>query len=62
MTWKNKNLATDGLPINGFEHFKAKDYLLAHASFSGISGAGGQWAPREEPLYYTVFPKGVIIV
>ncbi|KAJ8551940.1 hypothetical protein K7X08_028383 [Anisodus acutangulus] len=60
-TWNNDELATDALPVHGFEHYKAKDYLLAHAPFSGSSYAGGQWAAGDEPLYYIVSPKDVII-
>ncbi|EYU36117.1 hypothetical protein ABFS82_14G237400 [Erythranthe guttata] len=61
VTWNNDELATDALPINGFEHYKAKDYSLAHAPFSGSSYAGGQWAAGDEPLYYVVSPKDVVI-
>ena len=35
VTWNNDELATDALPINGFEHYKENDYSLAHAPFSG---------------------------
>ena len=35
VTWKNEELTRDALPIYGFEHYKAKDYVLAHAPFSG---------------------------
>ncbi|KAL6320117.1 hypothetical protein AAG906_004626 [Vitis piasezkii] len=41
--WNNDELATDALPVHGFEHYKAKDYSLAHALFSGSNYAGGQW-------------------
>ncbi|XP_009787110.1 vacuolar protein sorting-associated protein 41 homolog [Nicotiana sylvestris] len=61
VTWNNDELATDALPVNGFEHYKAKDYSLAHAPFSGSSYAGGQWAAGDEPLYYIVSPKDVVI-
>ncbi|XP_047319698.1 vacuolar protein sorting-associated protein 41 homolog [Impatiens glandulifera] len=61
VTWNNDELATDALPVNGFEHYKAKDYSLAHAPFSGSSYAGGQWAAGDEPLYYVVSPKDVVI-
>eukprot|EP01018_Ginkgo_biloba_P020522 Gb_33564 [translate_table: standard] len=61
VTWKNEDLATDALSIYGFEHYKAKDYVLAHAPFSGSSSAGGQWAAGDEPLYYIVSPKDVVI-
>ena len=37
VTWNNDELATDALPVHGFEHYKAKDYALAHAPFSGKS-------------------------
>ena len=43
VTWNNDELATDALPVQGFEHYKAKDYSLAHALFSGSNYAGGQW-------------------
>ncbi|KAK9124041.1 hypothetical protein Sjap_013643 [Stephania japonica] len=61
VTWKNEELATDALPVHGFEHYKANDYALAHAPFSGSSYAGGQWAAGDEPLYYIVSPKDVVI-
>lgn len=83
VTWNNDELATDALPVHGFEHYKAKDYSLAHALFSGkvilecldlqkaavmivhfcvgSSYAGGQWAAGDEPLYYIVSPKDVVI-
>lgn len=107
VTWTNDELATDALPVHGFEHYKAKDYSLAHAPFSGTfalhihqhqnqhcqlqtswcqqalhimifnllhssmntfgslsvgsSYAGGQWAAGDEPLYYIVSPKDVVI-
>ena len=43
VTWNNDELATDALPVQGFEHYKANDYSLAHALFSGSNYAGGQW-------------------
>ncbi|KAH9700264.1 vacuolar protein sorting-associated protein 41-like [Citrus sinensis] len=61
VTWNNDELTTDALPVLGFEHYKAKDYSLAHAPFSGSSYAGGQWAAGDEPLYYIVSPKDVVI-
>ncbi|XP_022729889.1 vacuolar protein sorting-associated protein 41 homolog isoform X2 [Durio zibethinus] len=61
VTWNNDELATDALPVHGFEHYKAKDYSLAHAPFSGSSYAGGQWAAGDEPIYYIVSPKDVVI-
>ncbi|XP_077247070.1 vacuolar protein sorting 41 [Tasmannia lanceolata] len=61
VTWKNDELAMDALPVHGFEHYKAKDYALAHAPFTGSSYAGGQWAAGDEPLYYIVSPKDVVI-
>lgn len=61
VTWNNDELATDALPIHGFEHYKESDYSLAHAPFSGSSYAGGQWAAGDEPLYYIVSLKDVII-
>lgn len=36
VTWKNEELTTDALPVHGFEHYKAKDYALAHAPFTGF--------------------------
>lgn len=35
VTWNNDELSTDALPVHGFEHYKAKDYSLAHTPFSG---------------------------
>ncbi|KAI7729707.1 LOW QUALITY PROTEIN: hypothetical protein M8C21_012385, partial [Ambrosia artemisiifolia] len=61
VTWNNDELATDSLPVLGFEHYKAKDYSLAHVPFTGSSYAGGQWAAGDEPLYYVVSPKDVVI-
>ncbi|CAL5419044.1 unnamed protein product [Camellia sinensis] len=61
VTWNNDVLATDALPVHGFEHYKAKDYALAHAAFSGSSYASGQWTAGDEPLYYIVSPKDVVI-
>lgn len=61
ISWKNEELTTDALPVHGYEHYKAKDYILAHAPFTGSSYAGGQWAAGDEPLYYIVSPKGVVI-
>ncbi|KAK4763529.1 hypothetical protein SAY87_012967 [Trapa incisa] len=61
VTWNNDELATDALPVHGFEHYKANDYSLAHSPFSGSSYAGGQWAAGDEPLYYIVSPKDVVI-
>ncbi|XP_050206162.1 vacuolar protein sorting-associated protein 41 homolog isoform X2 [Mercurialis annua] len=61
VTRNNDELATDALPLHGFEHYKAKDYSLAHSPFSGSSYAGGQWAAGDEPLYYIVSPKDVVI-
>ncbi|KAG6679000.1 hypothetical protein I3842_14G108900 [Carya illinoinensis] len=61
VTWSNDEISTDALPVHGFEHYKAKDYLLAHAPFSGSSYAGGQWTAGDEPLYYVVSPKDVVI-
>ncbi|PKA65181.1 Vacuolar protein sorting-associated protein 41 like [Apostasia shenzhenica] len=61
VTWKNEELTTDALPVHGYEHYKAKDYALAHSPFTGSSYAGGQWAAGDEPLYYVVSPKDVVI-
>eukprot|EP00249_Psilotum_nudum_P017659 c26429_g1_i1 orf=295-3261(+) len=61
ITWQNEELATDALSIHGYEHYKAKDYVLAHAPFSGSSCAGGQWAAGDEPLYFIVSPKDVVV-
>ncbi|KAK1383079.1 Vacuolar protein sorting-associated protein 41-like [Heracleum sosnowskyi] len=61
VTWNNEELATDALPVHGFEHYKTKDYSLVHSPFSGSSFAGGQWAAGDEPLYYIVSPKDVVI-
>ncbi|XP_051220094.1 vacuolar protein sorting-associated protein 41 homolog isoform X1 [Lolium perenne] len=61
VSWKNDVVTTDALPIHGYEHYKAKDYTLAHAPFSGSSNAGGQWAAGDEPLYYIVSPKDIVV-
>ena len=36
MTWKNEEMTTDSLPVHGYENYLAKDYVLAHAPFTGI--------------------------
>ncbi|CAL1378642.1 unnamed protein product [Linum trigynum] len=61
VTWNNDELSTDALPVHGFEHYTAKDYSLAHAPFSGSSYGGGQWAAGDEPMYYIVSRKDVVI-
>ncbi|XP_078150980.1 vacuolar protein sorting 41 [Carex rostrata] len=61
VTWKNDEVTTDALPVHGYEHYRAKDYALAHAPFTGSSYAGGQWAEGDEPLYYIVSPKDIVI-
>nr|GEX09425.1 vacuolar protein sorting-associated protein 41 homolog [Tanacetum cinerariifolium] len=61
VTWNNDELATDALPVLGFEHYKVKDYSLAHVPFTGSSYAGGQWAAGDEPLYYVVSQKDIVI-
>lgn len=61
VTWNNDELATDALPVHGYEHYKGKDYSLAHSPFSGSSYAGGQWAAGDEPFYYIVSPKDVVV-
>ncbi|KAK4286396.1 hypothetical protein QN277_002956 [Acacia crassicarpa] len=61
VTWNNDELSTDALPVHGFEHYKANDYSLAHTPFSGSSYAGAQWAAGDEPHYYIVSPKDVVI-
>ncbi|XP_078448521.1 vacuolar protein sorting 41 [Wolffia australiana] len=61
LTWKNEELSSDSLPVHGFEHYLAKDYVLAHSPFNGSSYAGGQWAAGDEPMYYIVCPKDVVI-
>lgn len=35
LTWQNEELATDALSIHGYEHYMAKDYVLAYSPFSG---------------------------
>ncbi|KAL5731433.1 Vacuolar protein sorting-associated protein 41 [Ranunculus cassubicifolius] len=54
VTWKNEELAMDALPVHGFEHYKAKDYAITHAPFSGYISmlfmkrsveARDQWTP-----------------
>ncbi|XP_010488571.1 PREDICTED: vacuolar protein sorting-associated protein 41 homolog [Camelina sativa] len=61
VSWNNDELTMDALPVHGFEHYKAKDYSLAHAPFPGSSYGGGQWAAGDEPIYYIVSPKDVVI-
>ncbi|KAJ8432343.1 hypothetical protein Cgig2_021113 [Carnegiea gigantea] len=61
VTWTNDELATDALPVHGFEHYKAKDYCLSHTPFSGSSYVNGRWAAGDEPLYYVVSPKDIVI-
>lgn len=38
VTKQNEELATDALSIHGYERYKAKDYVLAHAPFIGACG------------------------
>ncbi|XP_039063504.1 vacuolar protein sorting-associated protein 41 homolog [Hibiscus syriacus] len=52
VSWNNDELATDALPVHGFEHYTTMDYSLAHAPFSSSSYARGQWAAGDEPIYY----------
>lgn len=61
VTWTNDELATDALPVHGFEHYKAKDYCLSHTPFSGSSYVNGRWTAGDEPLYYVVSPKDIVI-
>ncbi|XP_024396785.1 vacuolar protein sorting-associated protein 41 homolog [Physcomitrium patens] len=61
VTRQNEELATDALSIHGYEHYKAKDYVLAHAPFIVSGGAAGQWAAGDESLYYIVSPKDVVL-
>ncbi|CAO2813254.1 unnamed protein product [Amaranthus hypochondriacus] len=61
VTWTNDELATDALPVNGFEHYKAKDYSLSHTPLSGSNFNNGRWAAGDEPLYYVVSPKDIVI-
>ncbi|KAK9689968.1 hypothetical protein RND81_09G094900 [Saponaria officinalis] len=61
VTWTNDELATDALPVQGFEHYKAKDYCLSHTPLSGSSYINGRWAAGDEPLYYVVSPKDIVI-
>lgn len=35
--------------------------LIVYALDAGSSYAGGQWAAGDEPLYYIVSPKDVVI-
>lgn len=35
VSWNSDELTMDALPVHGFEHYKAKDYSLAHAPFPG---------------------------
>lgn len=61
VTWTNDELATDALPVHGFEHYKAKDYYLSYTPFSGSSYVNGRWAAGDEPLYYVVSPKDIVV-
>jgi hypothetical protein len=61
VTSKNEELATDALSIHGYEHYKAKDYFLAHAPFIESGGAARQWSAEDESLYYIVSPKDVVL-
>lgn len=36
VSWNSDELTMDALPVHGFEHYKAKDYSLAHAPFPGL--------------------------
>lgn len=61
VTKQNEELATDALSIHGYERYKAKDYVLAHAPFIESGGATGQWAAGDESLYFIVSPKDVVL-
>ncbi|KNA17401.1 hypothetical protein SOVF_080170 [Spinacia oleracea] len=61
VTWTNDELATDALPVHGFEHYKAKDYCLSHTPLTGSNYSNGRWAAGDEPLYYVVSPKDIVI-
>ncbi|XP_057247651.1 vacuolar protein sorting-associated protein 41 homolog isoform X2 [Beta vulgaris subsp. vulgaris] len=61
VSWTNDELATDALPVHGFEHYKAKDYCLSHTPLSGNNYSNGRWAAGDEPLYYVVSPKDIVI-
>ncbi|GBG66483.1 hypothetical protein CBR_g63066 [Chara braunii] len=61
LTWKNEELTSDALDIRGYEHFQANDYALAYVPSSGGSTAGGRWAAGDEPFYYVLSLKDVIL-
>eukprot|EP00252_Welwitschia_mirabilis_P005003 TRINITY_DN1539_c0_g1_i1.p1 TRINITY_DN1539_c0_g1~~TRINITY_DN1539_c0_g1_i1.p1 ORF type:complete len:997 (-),score=210.12 TRINITY_DN1539_c0_g1_i1:238-3228(-) len=65
VSWKNEDLTADELSIHHYERYNATDYELAHAPLSstcnGTGGGGWQWNAGEEPLYFIVSPKDVII-
>eukprot|EP00271_Cylindrocystis_brebissonii_P008266 TRINITY_DN22316_c0_g6_i1.p1 TRINITY_DN22316_c0_g6~~TRINITY_DN22316_c0_g6_i1.p1 ORF type:complete len:410 (+),score=61.66 TRINITY_DN22316_c0_g6_i1:160-1230(+) len=61
VTWKGELLAVDALPVKGYEDCRASDYSLVHLPFSGSCVAGAQWAEGDEPLFYIVAPRDVVL-
>mmetsp|Transcript_11548 Transcript_11548/g.42238 ORF Transcript_11548/g.42238 Transcript_11548/m.42238 type:complete len:1091 (-) Transcript_11548:113-3385(-) len=62
LTWSNEELSSDALTINGFEHYKANDYRLAASQPSrGFGNSCEAWAEGDEPLYYIVSPKDIVL-
>ncbi|KAK3247688.1 Vacuolar protein sorting-associated protein 41 [Cymbomonas tetramitiformis] len=73
VTYNNEEISTDVLSVHGYEHYKANDYLLSYLHPQGLTpkaasegqpagSSAAQWWPEgEEPLYYLVSPKDVVV-
>jgi hypothetical protein len=42
-------------------NFSNEGILILLSNHSGSSNAGGQWAAGDEPLYYIVSPKDIVV-
>jgi hypothetical protein len=42
-------------------NFSNEGTLILLSNHSGSSNAGGQWAAGDEPLYYIVSPKDIVV-
>lgn len=62
LTWRNEDIATDAISINGFEHYRPTDYKLAawcpgRSSKAAPVDSVKWWADGDEPHYFIVSPK-----
>eukprot|EP00192_Tetraselmis_astigmatica_P002353 CAMPEP_0117695968 /NCGR_PEP_ID=MMETSP0804-20121206/28429_1 /TAXON_ID=1074897 /ORGANISM="Tetraselmis astigmatica, Strain CCMP880" /LENGTH=974 /DNA_ID=CAMNT_0005510089 /DNA_START=546 /DNA_END=3468 /DNA_ORIENTATION=+ len=77
VTWDNVEIASDALSLHGFAHYTANDYRLAAFHTGGASLPLGAepptaaapssrqvtkwWTDGNEPLYYVVSPKDIVL-